>query len=343
MCRNVVATARDFFASPAEQKLQAVSKDKARRGYSPINTENFASLIGNVASNDIVEKFRIGPLETQESKESDVASSDYYSTKSGRIYFFENAWAGTSAELQTALTTVYATLSPLARDLLSALAIGINLPANYFTEKMYRQTSIMSVNCYSDRHTAGFEASPDSCLRVHEHTDVSLLTLVLQSDRGLQIKNKSTNTWETVECVPGSLFVHVGDCLQYWSRNRFHSTVHRVIVNSKESNEGESTEYAQSKDRISLAYFTTPDYDAVLDWPLAVLPLDICDSAVEGTGADTADPVTTVSRPGSKQSKVNKKYYNSDDPLGYDEVLTFDVWRKKKIAQSIACCAKNKK
>jgi isopenicillin N synthase-like dioxygenase len=320
-----------------------VSKDKTRRGYSATNTENFASLIGNVASNDIVEKFRIGPLVSQEAKESDAASCDYYSTKSGRIYFFENTWAGTSAELQAALTCVYSILSQLARDLLSALAIGINLPANYFSEKTCRQTSIMSVNCYSDRHTAGIEASPDSCLRVHEHTDVSLLTLVLQSDSGLQIKNKSTNTWETVECVPGSLFVHVGDCLQYWSRNRFHSTVHRVIVNSKESNEGESTEYAQSKDRISLAYFTTPDYDAVLDWPLAVLPLDICDSAVEGTGADTADPVTTVSRPGSKQSKVNKKYYNSDDPLGYDEVLTFDVWRKKKIAQSIACCAKNKK
>ena len=36
-------------------------KDRARRGYSPINTENFASLLGNQGPNDLVRKFRIGP------------------------------------------------------------------------------------------------------------------------------------------------------------------------------------------------------------------------------------------------------------------------------------------
>ena len=49
----------NVFDLPLEEKMHFVSRDKARRGYSPIDSENFASLANNIAMNDKVEKFPI--------------------------------------------------------------------------------------------------------------------------------------------------------------------------------------------------------------------------------------------------------------------------------------------
>jgi len=43
-------------------------KDRARRGYSPQNSENFASLIGEKRPNDLVRKYRVGPITTYNSE-----------------------------------------------------------------------------------------------------------------------------------------------------------------------------------------------------------------------------------------------------------------------------------
>lgn len=351
---EVVDASREFFGAPIEQKLLAVSKDKARRGYSPINTENFASLIGQSAPNDIVEKFRIGPVVSSEDKELD---SEYYGTKSGRIYFFENSWSGTSSSFRDSLEGLYKSLSELAVDVLCALAMGVQLPPYFFIDKMKRPTSIMSVNCYSDRHSEGSSevitpSSSSSCagIRVNEHTDVSLLTFVIQSGPGLQIKNKSTSEWEVIPYIPGSIFVHVGDCLQYWSRNRFVSTLHRVIVAPKDDEAEEHIDVADDvaaatqRDRISIAFFTTPDYDAVLDWPMtsSSSTREVTNVAIEPKEElKQYQETENIQKPMYKTSKMSrsndgKAGKGKDSAMGAD-AISFDVWRKKKIAQSIAC------
>jgi isopenicillin N synthase-like dioxygenase len=369
---EVITTSREFFQSDDESKLLAISKDKARRGYCPINTENFASLIGQSAPNDIVEKFRIGPLITSEGKESDAA---YYGTKSGRIYFYENSWGGTSSTFQHSIETLYLALTEIALDLLCALAVGIHLPPTYFINKMHRHTSIMSVNGYSNRHlprrvdVVDEEAIIQPIRRVHEHTDVSLLTLVMQSAPGLQIKNKSSNEWETIPCLyGGSLFVHVGDCLQHWSRGRFVSTLHQVVMDSSSppgGSNGTVDRYEDNlqddEDRVSIAYFTTPDYDALLDWPL--LPKDALPTPRSATSSSlsslthladheldmegiTANSAKDTGEVGKDRKNKNKKKMSSKLPKqdleGVQEDITFDVWRKRKIAQSIACTKSNK-
>ena len=42
--------------------MKCLSKNKSLRGYSPIESENFASLVGDRKPNDLVEKYRVGPL-----------------------------------------------------------------------------------------------------------------------------------------------------------------------------------------------------------------------------------------------------------------------------------------
>ena len=76
LIESTLATTADFFAGSEETKKQACSKDRARRGYSPCHTENFASLLGTVdAPNDSVEKFRCGPMVDDNTKAQDP---DYY-------------------------------------------------------------------------------------------------------------------------------------------------------------------------------------------------------------------------------------------------------------------------
>ena len=53
----------EFFAGTDDSKQEACSKYRAKRGYSPCHSENFASLLGTYdAPNDSVEKFRCGPM-----------------------------------------------------------------------------------------------------------------------------------------------------------------------------------------------------------------------------------------------------------------------------------------
>lgn len=83
-------TIQEFFSLPLHNKLQVISLDRARRGYSPLLTDNFASLTGQQKANDTVEKFRIGPLVEEMSQT--VLQEEYYTSKEGRVHYFPNTW-----------------------------------------------------------------------------------------------------------------------------------------------------------------------------------------------------------------------------------------------------------
>merc|ERR1712232_1389611 len=78
-----------FFSVPNEQiRRSCLSKvDRAKRGYSPRNTENFASLIGNsTMRNDLVRKFRVGPPSTN------LTTTIKSSLHTPNIFPDENIW-----------------------------------------------------------------------------------------------------------------------------------------------------------------------------------------------------------------------------------------------------------
>ncbi len=62
LCNDALRAARSFLHEADESvRRSCLTKDRARRGYAPMSTENFASLIGEQGPNDLVKKFRIGP------------------------------------------------------------------------------------------------------------------------------------------------------------------------------------------------------------------------------------------------------------------------------------------
>jgi hypothetical protein len=61
LCQDTLDVTFKYFAETTEKvRRSATGKERSVRGYSPMNTENVASLIGEKAPNDCVRKFRMG-------------------------------------------------------------------------------------------------------------------------------------------------------------------------------------------------------------------------------------------------------------------------------------------
>jgi isopenicillin N synthase-like dioxygenase len=171
-------TSRGFFNCPDEIKLSACSKDRARRGYSPKKSENLGSLLEMNVPNDAVEKFRIGPLISDDEKESDHA---YYDSKEGRLFFFPNTFSGTTLSLQSALVIYYKEMEKLSIIILEILELAFKLPQSYFKKKMDKHTSILNVNNYYASYEKEQKSQKRRVTRIAPHTDLSMITITAQT------------------------------------------------------------------------------------------------------------------------------------------------------------------
>jgi isopenicillin N synthase-like dioxygenase len=171
---------------------------------------------------------------------------------------------------------------------------------------MNKHTSILSLNYFptllkdhninkKDKTTILKDNNIDSIdehyhLRIAEHTDVSMLTIVAQSSPGLEIYDSIGHNWNSIAYVRGALVVNIGDCLQYWSAKHLLSSIHRVVLkkasNLNDNNiekEEEEVEFIKNinnnnnnylnnstigtsprSNRKSLAFFVSPNYDTIL-------------------------------------------------------------------------------
>ena len=278
-------SSEQFFSSSLEDKLKSISLDKARRGYSPFEAENYASLIGEKRQNDKVEKFRVGPELTSEN-----LLEPYYSCKLAKSFFFPNNWENTPSDFKENISDYYSWMERLTFDILSALECALNLPNCYFTGKMLQHTSILTINYFE-----GIDISSNSeIIRIAEHTDVSMLTIVSQSEcslRGgrLELYSIETDRWIPFAFQDESFVVHVGDCLADWTGGVLKSTRHRVVskseshsstsprhseINREEGSFNSSIELPLPDERYSLAYFATPNYKAEIELPIAKTSLE---------------------------------------------------------------------
>uniref|UniRef100_J3MVB5 Fe2OG dioxygenase domain-containing protein n=1 Tax=Oryza brachyantha TaxID=4533 RepID=J3MVB5_ORYBR len=93
-------------------------------------------------------------------------------------------------------------------------------------EDLAAGTQMMTVNCYPEC------PQPELTLGMPPHSDYGFLTLVLQDQvAGLQVMH--AGDWLTVDPLPGSFVVNVGDHLEIFSNGRYRSVLHRVRVNSR--------------------------------------------------------------------------------------------------------------
>ncbi|MCH6258595.1 hypothetical protein MLD52_18690 [Puniceicoccaceae bacterium K14] len=138
----------------------------------------------------------------------------------------------------------------LAKRLMSAFAVGLDLPTNFFTDKHTGELQTLRL-----LHYPPSEVEAEGQLGAGAHTDYGTLTLLYQdSSGGLEVLDNNGN-WLSAPPIDGTIVINTGDLLSRWTNDLYRSTAHRVQVRSASAKSG----------RLSIAFFSDPDPDVVVE------------------------------------------------------------------------------
>jgi isopenicillin N synthase-like dioxygenase len=249
---TTIQTMRDvsmaFFALPVAEKLKVLAPKAANvtRGYVPFESKSHASELDQPP--DLMEKFIVSRFESEQ--EARAAG-----LRPGLEEWFSlNVWPARPPEMKDVWREYFAAVSELARRLMGAFAVALELPESWFEDKIDQHFSSLAANHYPPQERP---PAPGQ-LRIGGHTDAGSLTLIPQdgAQGGLEIKHPATGEWLAVPSIPGTFVVNIGDLMAQWTNDRWVSTYHRVVNPPQaESHRG----------RLSLPFFLQPNFDAIVE------------------------------------------------------------------------------
>lgn len=127
----------------------------------------------------------------------------------------------------TTTLEVYKKLEAAGKHLLQAISVYLNLPENYFDDKVHNGNSILRTLHYFP--ITNPDSVPDDAVRAGAHEDINLITLLIgASADGLELLTRE-GAWFPVKAHGEDLVVNVGDMLQRLTNNKLKSTTHRVV------------------------------------------------------------------------------------------------------------------
>ncbi len=235
-----------FFALPtAEKHRVARPRPEQNRGYIAYGEERLSRLQGGETPPDVKEVFAIGP--------DGVPDEPYFQSADAYPNFAPNLWPREPAGLRAAMLAYWAAMDEFSGLLTGIFARGLDLPEDYFVDKLDRGINMMRLLWYPEP-TAPPEPGQ---FRAGEHRDLGLLTLIRNeaSAGGLQVKTTS-GAWVEAPAIPGSFVVNLGDLMMLWTNDRWRSTPHRVVLPPRGQERGSA--------RLSIVYFIMPNYDTVI-------------------------------------------------------------------------------
>ena len=239
------AVSRTFFALPLEAKKALAMPADCYRGYIAPGNEALAYSLDEVTPPDLKESFSIGPC--------DVPDTEYVRAARPAKFFAANFWPAVPG-FRAAWEEYYAALEQLAAALMRGFALGLGLPEHFFAGSIDRHISNFSVLHYPPQTVPPLPGQ----LRAGAHTDYGSLT-ILKTDEapgGLQVHGPD-GQWIDVPYIPGTFVVNLGDLMAEWTNDRWRSTLHRVV--------NPPAAAGAAADRISMAFFHQPNYDAVIE------------------------------------------------------------------------------
>ena len=232
-----------LFALPEETKMKYHIKGTGgARGYTPFGIETAKG----AKHFDLKEFWHIG---------REIPADSKY-----REFMPKNIWPGELPEFKRVGYGLYQALDELGSRVLSALALYIDLPIDYFADKTNFGNSILR-----PIHYPPITADEVPNVRAGAHEDINLITLLVgASAAGLEVLSRD-GQWIPFTAEEDTIVVNIGDMLQRLTNHVYPSTTHRV-VNPK----GE----AARKPRYSMPYFLHPNPDFMIE----TLPSCISDS-----------------------------------------------------------------
>nr|WP_293842957.1 2-oxoglutarate and iron-dependent oxygenase domain-containing protein [uncultured Arsenicibacter sp.] len=142
--------------------------------------------------------------------------------------------------------TAYQTLEAAGKNLLHAIAIYLELPEDYFEDKVKSGDSILRAIHYFplDPNTV-----PEGAVRAAAHGDINLITLLMgASADGLEVLRRD-GVWIPITALPDQVVVNVGDMLDRLTNHKLKSTIHRVVNPPREK---------MNTSRFSIPFFMHP-------------------------------------------------------------------------------------
>ena len=141
-----------------------------------------------------------------------------------RVDMPANAWPEEVPEFREVGYGLYRSLDALGSQVLSALALHIGLPQDYFTDKTDSGNSILRPIHYPPITT---DNVPN--VRAGAHEDINLITLLVgASAEGLEVLSR-TGEWVAFTADADTIVVNIGDMLQRLTNHVYPSTTHRVV------------------------------------------------------------------------------------------------------------------
>jgi len=215
-CDAVLDAFGAFFDLPlAEKRRYVVADESANRGYSELGKEALGYSRGAETPPDLFEAFNVG---------RDDATGPRYDDY--RTYYAPNTWPDAPAGLHEAWAAYERAIRPVADSLLRAMALALELPESWFTERLER--AILTTRAINYERRAGAPDPLPDQVRMGAHTDYGVLTILLADDvPGLQVFRD--DSWYDVTAPRGTFVCNLGDMLERWTNNRWTSTLHRVL------------------------------------------------------------------------------------------------------------------
>lgn len=227
-------SSKAFFSQPVSTKKKyEVAGLAGQRGYTSFGREHAKQ--SQVA--DLKEFFQIGqwvdkdhPLKSQ---------------------YPDNVYTAETPEFYDKGKDLYKSFETSGGHLLRAIAIYLELPEDYFQDKIKDGNSILR-----SIHYPPITEEPRSAIRAEQHEDINLITLLVgASAGGLQLLN-TENQWLDITPEENEIVINVGDMLQRLTNNYLKSTTHRVVNPPKEQ---------WHVPRLSIPFFLHPKSEVRLD------------------------------------------------------------------------------
>lgn len=133
------------------------------------------------------------------------------------------------------------------RTLLKAIADYLELPNDYFEQKVVQGDSILrALHYFPILNPDALEAG---AVRAAAHGDINLITLLMgASAEGLEVL-RTDGKWIKVTALPDQIIINVGDMLDRLTNHKLKSTIHRVVNPPREK---------MGTSRFSIPFFMHP-------------------------------------------------------------------------------------
>jgi isopenicillin N synthase-like dioxygenase len=231
---NAYAAFRAFYALPEETKKKYhLAGQGGARGYTPFGIETAK----DSKHFDLKEFFHIGREIADDSKYRDVMAP--------------NVWPEEVPEFKQYGLALYNALDALGARVLAALALHINLPEDFFVDKVDVGNSILRPIHYPPITS---DEIPNE--RAGAHGDINFITLLVgASTAGLEVRSHD-GEWVPFTSEGDTIVVNIGDMLQRLTNHVYPSTIHRVVNPAGE---------AARQPRYSVPFFLHPNPDYLID------------------------------------------------------------------------------